>query len=100
MSKKTIIRKAVSKAVASARYFKNKKETDMWHTVWHMGKPYDYHLILDDYGENSDLAYEVDIYSVPKKKNGEWGNLNDLVHLHTQTFPYNSSLFGEGEING
>ena len=84
----------IKKAVASARYFKNKKETDMWHCIWHEGKPYDYHLILDNYGENDELSYEVDIYSVPKLKNGEWGQLNDLVHLHTHTFPYNPKLFG------
>ena len=89
----------IKKAVASARYFKNKKETDMWHCIWHEGKPYDYHLILDNYGENDELLYEVDIYSVPKLKNGEWANLNDLVHLHTHTLPYNPNLFEKGEIN-
>ena len=34
------------------------------------------------------------MHSVPKLKNGEWANLNDLVHLHTHTFPYNPKLFG------
>ena len=39
--------KAYEKAIASARYFKNKGEIDMWHCVWHEGKPYDYHLFVD-----------------------------------------------------
>ena len=89
----------LKKVVASARYFKNKKETDMWHCTWYEGKPYDYHLILDNYGANGELLYEVDIYSVPKLKKGEWANLNDLVYLHTHTLPFNPNLFEKGEID-
>ena len=96
----------LKKAIASARYFKNKKETDMWHCIWHEGKPYDYHLILDNYGANDELLYEVDIYEVLpvtpdmfEKEKIEWGGLNDLVYLHTHTFPYNPNLFEKGEIN-
>ena len=81
-------KKAIEKAIRSARYFKNKGEVDMWHSVWHNGKPYDYHLCLDNYSANGELLYELEIYLVPKTKNGEWGNLNDLVHLHTHTFLY------------
>jgi len=84
----------LKKVIASARYFKNKKEVDMWHCVWHEGKPYDYHLCLDNYGKDGELLYEVDIYSVPIKKNGMLGGLNELVYLHTHTFPYDPKLFG------
>ena len=84
----------LKKDIASARYFKNKKEVDMWHCVWHEGKPYDYHLCLDNYGKDGELLYEVDIYSVPIKKNGMLGGLNELVYLHTHTFPYDPKLFG------
>ena len=99
------MKEVIKKAVASARYFKNKKETDMWHCIWHDGKPYDYHLILDNYGENEELSYEVDIYEVLPvtpdlfdKEKIEWGGLNDLVHLHTHTLPYNPNLFEKGEL--
>ena len=92
------MKQVIKKAVASARYFKNKKETDMWHCIWHLGKPYDYHLLLDNYGENDELSYEVDIYSVPIMKDGEYANYNDLRHLHTHTFAYNPNLFEKGEI--
>lgn len=91
MTKK--IKPILKKVMASARYFKNKKEVDMWHCIWHEGKPYDYHLCLDNYGANDELIYEVDIYAIPKYKEGININLNDLVYLHTHTLPYNPNIF-------
>ena len=56
-------KEAQRKAIASARYFKNKGEIDMWHSVWHEGKPYDYHLYEED-GVREFYIYDV------KKVNG------------------------------
>jgi hypothetical protein len=68
---------AKRKAIASARYFKNKGEIDMWHSVWHKGKPYDYHL----YEENG--VSEVYVYKV-KKVNGQYEvDTSTTLHIHT-----------------
>ena len=69
----------------------------MWHCIWHEGKPYDFHLCLDNYGANDELIYEVDIYAVPKYKEGININLNDLVYLHTHIMPYNPNIFEGGK---
>ena len=74
-------KEAQRKAIASARYFKNKGEIDMWHSVWHEGKPYDYHLYEED------GVREVYIYDV-KKVNGEYGvtfevDTGTTLHIHT-----------------
>tara|TARA_R100001443_G_scaffold116412_1_gene136760 strand:+ start:1541 stop:1660 length:120 start_codon:yes stop_codon:yes gene_type:complete len=39
------MKEVIKKAVASARYFKNKKEVDMWHSIWHEGNPNQWRLI-------------------------------------------------------
>ena len=68
---------AKRKAIASARYFKNKGEIDIWHSVWHKGKPYDYHL----YEENG--VSEVYVYDV-KKVNGQYEvDTSTTLHIHT-----------------
>lgn len=68
---------AKRKAIASARYFKNKGEIDMWRSVWHEGKPYDYHLYEED------GVSEVYIYQV-KKVNGKYKvDTSTTLHIHT-----------------
>ena len=68
--------KAFEKAIASARYFKNKGETDMWHCIWHDGKPYDYHLYVED------GVSEVYIYDVDKINNEYKVNTDKTIHIH------------------
>ena len=75
--------KAYKKAIASARYFRNKGEIDMWHCVWHEGKPYDYHLFVDfDYEQNKDICMMV-IYKTYKLKDGTYDiDCNDSLYVH------------------
>lgn len=68
--------KAFEKAIASARYFKNKGEIDMWHCIWHDGKPYDYHLYVED------GVSEVYIYDVDKINNEYKVNTDKTIHIH------------------
>ena len=64
--------KAYEKAIASARYFKNKGEIDMWHCVWHEGKPYDYHLFVDfDYLYEKSICMLV-VYKTNKLEDGTY----------------------------
>ena len=64
--------KAFEKAIASARYFKNKGEIDMWHCIWHEGKPYDYHLFVDYCLElKKDITLAV-IYKTNKLEDGTY----------------------------
>lgn len=75
--------KAYEKAIASARYFRNKGEIDMWHCVWHEGKPYDYHLFVDfDYEQNKDICMMV-VYKTYKLKDGTYDiDCNDSLYVH------------------
>lgn len=78
--------KAFEKAIASARYFKNKGEIDMWHCIWHDGKPYDYHLYVED------GVSEVYIYDVDKINNEYVVNTDKTLHIHTfKTLPQKQS---------
>ena len=74
---------AQRKAIASARYFKNKGEVDMWHTVWHEGKPYDYHLLAEyDYVYHNDFCIVV-IYEVDKLEDGTYQtNTGNELWIH------------------
>tara|TARA_B100000941_G_scaffold288603_1_gene265827 strand:+ start:762 stop:1178 length:417 start_codon:yes stop_codon:yes gene_type:complete len=77
--------KAYKKAIASARYFKNKGEIDMWHCVWHEGKPYDYHLNTDldlDCPSGSHVC-EVYVYACIKKPDGFYDtDTSKTLHIH------------------
>ena len=77
--------KAFQKAVASARYFKNKGEIDMWRSVWHDGKPYDYHLNTDldlDCPDRSHVC-EVYVYACIKKQDGFYDtDTSKTLHIH------------------
>ena len=75
--------KAYEKAIASARYFKNKGEIDMWHCVWHEGKPYDYHLFVDfDVELNKDICLMV-VYKTYKLKDGTYDiDCNHCLYVH------------------
>ena len=63
---------AFEKAVASARYFKNKGEIDMWHTVWQDSEPYDYHLYTDINLDCPNCSYicEVYVYAIIRQEDG------------------------------
>jgi len=74
---------AKRKAIASARYFKNKGEIDMWHSVWHKGKPYDYHLLTEfDYEYEKHICLMV-VYEVDKLKDGTYEtNIGNELLVH------------------
>ena len=76
-------KKAIEKAIRSARYFKNKGEVDMWHSIWHKGKPYDYHLYAEyDYEYEKDICLMV-IYEVFKLKDGTYDcNTDNSLYVH------------------
>ena len=73
----------IKKAVESARYFKNKGEVDMWHSIWHNGTPYDYHLYAEyDYEKEKDICIMV-IYEVLKLKDGTYEvNIENDLYVH------------------
>ena len=73
----------IKKAVDSARYFKNKGEVDMWHSIWHNGKPYDYHLYAEyDYEKEKDICIMV-IYEVLKLKDDTYEvNIENDLYVH------------------
>jgi len=72
---------AKRKAIASARYFKNKGEIDMWHSVWHDGKPYDYHLYRIPYDEEDGVRL-VYIYDVKKVNRQYEVDTSTILHTH------------------
>jgi len=81
-------KKAIEKAIRSARYFKNKGEVDMWHSIWHKGKPYDYHLYAEyDYEYEKDICVMV-IYEVLKLKgkDGDYFEVNIENDLYVHQF--------------